>query len=385
VSRDTVRLTAAQALVRFLAAQWSERDGHRRRVIPGVFGIFGHGNVCGLAPALEECEALAFHQPRNEQAMVHAAIGYARASNLLATLACTASVGPGSTNLVTGAATATVNRVPALLLASDTYAGRRPDPVMQALEHAAEADRTREVSFWKHGNGLYTCYPHAWSPHLFYYNPAEVSTPPDSWEALLDKRFRGKVVLAKEPNDVLAKAGVATGAAKPFAMTDDEIARAKAYLVELKPNILKLAQAGAEEVRAFSEGAAVISTILGFDLRMKEAGGPEARGMLAKEGTIGFADGEMISAASKKQDLIRRFLEADFQAEWIAKRFLKYPHPFFDEKAYKLLVDQGHKELLDRLLYNRPELAFDENQVALVAPPPNQQAYTDAFNEVFGA
>jgi spermidine/putrescine-binding protein len=243
----------------------------------------------------------------------------------------------------------------------------------------------REVSFWKHEGGLYTCYPHAWSPHLFYYNPAEVQTPPDSWEALLDKRFRGKVVLAKEPNDILAKAGVATGAAKPFAMTDEEIGRAKDYLVELKPNILKLAQAGAEEVRAFSEGAAVISTILGFDLRMKEAGGPEAKGVLAKEGTIGFADGEMIASASQKQDLIRRFLVADFQPEWIARRFLKYPHPFFDERAYKLLVDQGHKELLDRLLYNRPELAFDEDQVALVAPPPNQGAYTDAFNEVFGA
>jgi spermidine/putrescine-binding protein len=242
----------------------------------------------------------------------------------------------------------------------------------------------REVPFWKDGS-RYTCYPHAWSPHLLFYNPAEVRTPPDSWEALLDPRFRGKVVLAKEPNDILAKAGVATGAAKPFAMTDAEIGRAKDYLTELKPNILKLAQAGAEEVRAFSEGAAVISTILGFDLRMKEAGGPEARGVLAKEGTIGFADGEMIAADTGKRDLIERFLVADFQPEWIARRFLKYPHPHFDEKAYKLLVDQGHQELADRLLYNRPELAFDEDQVALVAPPPNQSAYTDAFNEVFGA
>jgi spermidine/putrescine-binding protein len=242
----------------------------------------------------------------------------------------------------------------------------------------------REVPFWKDG-GLYTCYPHAWSPHLLYYNPEEVRTAPDSWEALLDSRYRGKIVLAKEPNDILAKAGVATGAAKPFAMTDSEIARAKDYLTELKPNILKLAQAGTEEVRAFSEGAAIISTILGFDLRMKEAGGPEARGVLAKEGTIGFADGEMIVADTGKRDVTERFLEADFQPEWIAKRFLKYPHPHFDEKAYKILVNQGHKDLADRLLYNRPELAFDEDQVALVAPPPNQSAYTDAFNEVFGA
>jgi Thiamine pyrophosphate enzyme, N-terminal TPP binding domain len=139
-----IRLTAGQALVRYLASQWSERDGNSRRAIPGIFGIFGHGNVCGLGPALEEQEgrALAFHQPKNEQAMVHAAIGYARACNLLSTLACTASVGPGSTNLLTGAATATVNRVPVLLLPSDTFAQRRGDPVMQALEHPREADLT---------------------------------------------------------------------------------------------------------------------------------------------------------------------------------------------------------------------------------------------------
>jgi 3D-(3,5/4)-trihydroxycyclohexane-1,2-dione acylhydrolase (decyclizing) len=150
-----VRLTAAQALVRYLGAQWSERDGTRRRVVPGIFGIFGHGNVCGLGPALEEDEGrtLSFHQPKNEQAMVHAAIGYAREHRLLSTLACTASIGPGSTNLLTGAATATVNRIPVLLLPSDTFANRRQGPVMQALEHGLEADLTvndafRPLSAW---------------------------------------------------------------------------------------------------------------------------------------------------------------------------------------------------------------------------------------------
>jgi 3D-(3,5/4)-trihydroxycyclohexane-1,2-dione acylhydrolase (decyclizing) len=142
-------MTASQALVRFLGAQWSERDAERRRVVPGIFGIFGHGNVCGLGPALEEDEGrtLRFHQPKNEQAMVHAAIGYAREQHLLSTLACTASIGPGSTNLLTGAATATVNRVPVLLLPSDTFANRRQGPVMQALEHALEADLTVNDAF----------------------------------------------------------------------------------------------------------------------------------------------------------------------------------------------------------------------------------------------
>ena len=144
MSRETVRLTAAQALVGYLARQWSERDGHRRRSVPALLGIFGHGNVCGLGPALEEDAGreLTFLAPKNEQASVHAAVGFARSSNLLATLACTASVGPGSTNLVTGAATATVNRVPVLLLPADGFAHRRGDPVMQALEHPREADLT---------------------------------------------------------------------------------------------------------------------------------------------------------------------------------------------------------------------------------------------------
>jgi 3D-(3,5/4)-trihydroxycyclohexane-1,2-dione acylhydrolase (decyclizing) len=146
---STVRLTASQALVRFLGAQWSERDGERRRAVPGIFGIFGHGNVCGLGPALEEDagRTLRFLQPKNEQAMVHAAIGYAREHHLLSTLACTASIGPGSTNLLTGAATATVNGVPVLLLPSDTFANRRQGPVMQALEHGLEADLTVNDAF----------------------------------------------------------------------------------------------------------------------------------------------------------------------------------------------------------------------------------------------
>lgn len=138
-----VRLTAGQALVRYLAAQYSERDGVRRRVIPAMFGIFGHGNVCGVGQALEQDRKLMpFYQPKNEQAMVHTAIGYAKANDRLATFACSASIGPGATNMVTGAATATVNRVPVLLLPSDTFATRLQGPPMQSLDDPASADLT---------------------------------------------------------------------------------------------------------------------------------------------------------------------------------------------------------------------------------------------------
>jgi 3D-(3,5/4)-trihydroxycyclohexane-1,2-dione acylhydrolase (decyclizing) len=193
----TVRLTAAQALVRYLACQWSERDGRRRRAVPGIFGIFGHGNVCGLGPALEEesGHALPFHQPKNEQAMVHAAIGYARASNLLSTLACTASIGPGSTNLLTGAATATVNRVPVLLLPADEFVGRRADPVMQALEHPREADVSVNDAF----RPLSAYFDRIARPEQL------VRSLPEAMRVLLDPAETGAVTLSL-PQDVQAEA-----------------------------------------------------------------------------------------------------------------------------------------------------------------------------------
>jgi 3D-(3,5/4)-trihydroxycyclohexane-1,2-dione acylhydrolase (decyclizing) len=135
------RITAAQALVRFLAAQHVERDGVERRFFEGCFGIFGHGNVAGIGQALyQHPDLLTYYQARNEQAMVHTAVGFARMSNRLATLACTTSIGPGATNLVTGAALATVNRLPVLLLPGDVFASRRPDPVLQQLEVPSRGD-----------------------------------------------------------------------------------------------------------------------------------------------------------------------------------------------------------------------------------------------------
>ncbi|MEV7447063.1 3D-(3,5/4)-trihydroxycyclohexane-1,2-dione acylhydrolase (decyclizing) [Streptomyces sp. NPDC091204] len=131
-----MRLTVAQALVRFLARQYTERDGHRQRLIAATWGIFGHGNVAGIGQALLEAgpDAMPFLQGRNEQAMVHAAVGYARQRGRLSAHAVTTSIGPGATNLVTGAALATINRIPVLLLPGDTFATRPADPVLQQLE-----------------------------------------------------------------------------------------------------------------------------------------------------------------------------------------------------------------------------------------------------------
>ncbi|GAA4454103.1 3D-(3,5/4)-trihydroxycyclohexane-1,2-dione acylhydrolase (decyclizing) [Phytohabitans houttuyneae] len=140
-----MRLTVAQALVRFLAAQHTERDGVEHRLFAGCFGIFGHGNVAGIGQALYEAEqrepgALPYYQSRNEQAMVHAAAAFARMRDRLSTLACTSSIGPGATNMVTGAALATINRLPVLLLPGDVFATRVADPVLQQLEDPRAGD-----------------------------------------------------------------------------------------------------------------------------------------------------------------------------------------------------------------------------------------------------
>jgi 3D-(3,5/4)-trihydroxycyclohexane-1,2-dione acylhydrolase (decyclizing) len=135
----TKRMTVGQALVEFLARQWTVDGDVRERTIPGVFGIFGHGNVAGIGQALAQLHAerpglMPYHQARNEQAMVHQSVGFARMHRRRATFASVASVGPGATNMLTGAALATTNRLPALLLPSDTFATRVADPVLQQLE-----------------------------------------------------------------------------------------------------------------------------------------------------------------------------------------------------------------------------------------------------------
>ncbi len=133
-----MRLTVAQALVRFLAVQHVERDGERQPFFAGCLGIFGHGNLAGIGQALSEGH-LRYVPARNEQSMVHVATGYARQRNRLATWACTSSVGPGATNMVTGAAVATVNRLPVLLLPGDTFGSRLPHPVLQQVEAGHDA------------------------------------------------------------------------------------------------------------------------------------------------------------------------------------------------------------------------------------------------------
>lgn len=140
MANKTKRLTTAQATIEFLMNQYVERDGVTQPFFAGCFGIFGHGNVAGIGQALSQYPSFRYYQSRNEQAMVHASIAYAKVKNRMGAFVCTTSIGPGATNMVTGAATATINRLPVLLLPGDIFSGRKVDPVLQQLEQSYSKD-----------------------------------------------------------------------------------------------------------------------------------------------------------------------------------------------------------------------------------------------------
>src|SRR6202163_2534626 len=136
----TRKLTTAQAVIQYLQVQRTARDGHEQDFFAGCFGIFGHGNVAGIGQALQQTPDFPYYLCRNEQAMVHTAAAFAKMSNRLRALVCTTSIGPGATNMVTGAAGATINRLPVLLLPGDIFARRNVAPVLQQLESPATQD-----------------------------------------------------------------------------------------------------------------------------------------------------------------------------------------------------------------------------------------------------
>src|SRR5213595_672356 len=138
----TTRVTMAQAVIAFLKNQYVERDGQEQPFFAGCFGIFGHGNIAGIGQALQQMPEFRYYQARNEQAMVHIATAFAKMSNRLRAFACVSSIGPGATNMVTGAATATINRLPVLLLPGDIFARRNVAPVLQQLE----SEHTQDIS-----------------------------------------------------------------------------------------------------------------------------------------------------------------------------------------------------------------------------------------------
>src|SRR5467141_2052625 len=189
------KLTMAQAIVAFLKNQYSCRDGKEYRFFEGCFGIFGHGNVAGIGQALEQDSEFPYYLCRNEQAMVHAAAGFTKMSNRLRTMACTTSIGPGATNMVTGAAVATVNRLPVLLLPGDIFARRNVAPVLQQLESPS----TQDISV----NDCFRPVARYWDR---IERPEQILTSlPEAMRVLTSQAETGAVVVSL-PQDVQAEA-----------------------------------------------------------------------------------------------------------------------------------------------------------------------------------
>jgi 3D-(3,5/4)-trihydroxycyclohexane-1,2-dione acylhydrolase (decyclizing) len=191
----TIRKTMAQALIGYLKNQYVERDGQHHAFFAGVLGIFGHGNVAGIGQALQENPDLPYIPTRNEQSGVHLAVGFAKASNRLKAMACTSSVGPGATNMITGAALATVNRLPVLLLPGDIFAGRKVAPVLQQLE----SDYTQDT-------GVNDCFKPVSRYWDRIYRPEQIVTAlPEVMRVLTSPSDCGAVTLSL-PQDVQAEA-----------------------------------------------------------------------------------------------------------------------------------------------------------------------------------
>ncbi len=239
----------------------------------------------------------------------------------------------------------------------------------------------RSFDFWTKPDG-YLAYPWGWSPIQIVFNPKYVNPAPDSWAVLIDPKYKGKIVMEKQPTDIMLFAGVATGAKDIYNMTDAELATAKDWLTKLKPNVKRLVQQNNETIQALaSEEAWLATQNIGAPDRVKDAKGPEVQAIVPKEGTTGFIDGEMTVKGGENHDRAKPYLEAGAQAEFVAQNFLDNGRPLFNEKAYQLLVNKGEKDRADRYLYNQPEQALN---MRLKGPAGNTDAYVQAFNEVFG-
>ncbi|MEO8228722.1 MAG: ABC transporter substrate-binding protein [Chloroflexota bacterium] len=229
----------------------------------------------------------------------------------------------------------------------------------------------------------YLGYPFGWSPIQVYYDPAKVSPEPDSWEVLLDPKYKKRVVTEDQAVEVMAYMGKLTGSKNSYSMTPEEVATAKEALIRFKPNVLRLSNQATDTIAALKSGEAWIATgNLGTETRVKDQGGPELKVFTPKEGTIGWMDSEMIVKGGANENLIKPYLELANQAEYIAANFMLNRRPLFNEAAYKILVNQGQQELADRFLYNKPETVLTMD---LKGPGTSTQAAVDAFNEVFGA
>jgi len=272
-NQQSRRMTMAQALIAFLKHQHVERDSVEQPFFAGCFGIFGHGNVAGIGQALQQMPDFRYYQARNEQAMVHAAVAYAKTKNRLRTLVCTSSIGPGATNMVTGAATATINRLPVLLLPGDIFARRNVAPVLQQLE----CEHSQDISV----NDCFKPVSRYWDRIT---RPEQLLTAlPEAMRVLTSPAETGAVTLAL-PQDVQAEA---------FAYPAAFFARRVWHIPRPRPDRAALARAAAW-IRASRRplivaGGGVIYSEAGEALRrFVERGGIPVGETMAGKGSLPY-------------------------------------------------------------------------------------------------
>ena len=225
-------------------------------------------------------------------------------------------------------------------------------------------------------------YPWSWSPLQVVVDPARIDYATGSWDVLVDRRSRGRVVIEAQQMDLVLCAARATGARDPLAMTDAELATVTDWLTQLKPNIRRIVRHRGDAIATLASGECTLAiSSLGAPDLVKDAGGPPVVAFVPREGTIGSIEAEVVLAGAPNVVRVPTYLNAAAAAEATAAAFLSDGRPLFNERAYRLLVDNGHGERARRYLYDRPEVALE---MTLTGPPARPEAYLTAAQVVFG-
>jgi spermidine/putrescine-binding protein len=240
----------------------------------------------------------------------------------------------------------------------------------------------KEFDFWQ-ADGKYLAFPFGYSPVIVAYNPKYITTTPDSWAILWDPQYKGKLAMELQPFDVMAMMGKSLGIQDAYNMTTDQIAQAKQQLIDLKPNLLKFVEQNTELVTLMADETIWFATVnVGMEDRVKDAGGPEVKTFVPKEGVVGWMDGEMLVKDGTNRDVAWNFLDKMETPEWIAKNFMEYGRPLFNEAAYNLLEQQGNGDRARRYYMDKPEIVLS---MTLKGPSANMDAYIQAFNEALAS
>ncbi len=248
-------------------------------------------------------------------------------------------------------------------------------------EYGDMFDQFKQMSIWKVGD-MWMAQPWAWSPLVLWYNSDRIKTPPTSINFLFDPELKGRIALTRQQEDVVAWMGIASGAKKPYAMTDAELAAAKEALKRLMPNILKFPPQEEELVRlAADESIWVTALSAGGALRIKEAGGPNMKGFLPPEGYLGYFDGDCIVKGAAHREAALAWLGHRVHADYVLTNFEKYKRPLAFRGPLDILAKQGRSDYAHELFYDQPEIL---SKMVVIGPPPDIGAYLDVFNEVVG-